>query len=96
MVCSPHFIRSFYLLHNWDVLDSIAVSTSKIKEWPFLFIRIEKVKEVSTRGYIESDISNFAICGHEIELIENRNLLVISSCMGGDVEITFLGEVTFL
>jgi len=90
---------SVTLIINWDAVwlpDSIALSNSEVQEWPFLFIKIAKVKEVSTSDYFNDDYPNWSICDYEIELIDEKQLLIISSCMGGDVEITFLGEMTFL
>lgn len=92
-------LASAILAIHWDsawLPDSIALSNSKVQEWPFLFIKIDKVKEISTSGYFKDDISHFSICNHQIESIDKQKLLVISSCMGGDLEITFLGETTFV
>ena len=89
---------SVILVINWDAVwlpDSIALSNSKVQEWPFLFIKIKKVKEVSTSNYFD-DYDNWSICDYQIESIDKQKLLIISSCMGGDVEITFSGEMTFL
>ena len=60
-----------------------------------LFIKLEQVKEFLTSVYF-NDLPHFSICNAEIEPVDEQQLLVISSCMGGDVEITFLGELTFL
>ena len=90
---------SAILVINWDAVwlpDSIALSNSKVQEWPFLFIKIEKVKEVSTSDYFNDDYANWSICDHQIESIDEQQLLIISSCMGGDLEIIFSGETTFL
>ncbi|MEL6927611.1 MAG: hypothetical protein AAFO95_03125 [Cyanobacteria bacterium J06600_6] len=92
-------LSSVTLVINWDAVwlpDSIALSTSKVQEWPFLLIKIAKVKEVSTSNYFNSDYPNWSICDYQIESIDKQQLLVISSCMGGDVEITFFGETIFL
>ncbi len=92
-------LTSVTLVINWDAVwlpDSIALNTSGVKEWPFLFIKIGKVKEVSVSGYLDHDISHFSICDCQIESIDEKQLFIISSCMGGDVEITFLGDMTFL
>ncbi len=90
---------SVILAIHWDAVwlrDSIALNNSQIQEWPFLFIKIDKVQEISTSGYFKDDVPHFSICNSQIESINEQQLLVISSCMGGDVEITFLGETTFL
>ena len=92
-------LASVIIIINWDAVwlpDSIVLSTSKVKDWPFLIIKIDKVKEVSTSDYFNDDYPNWSICDYQIELIDKKYLLVISSCMGGDVEITFSGETTFL
>lgn len=88
---------SVTLVIQWDAFwipEEISKSTSKVDEWPFLFIKIKKVTEVSTAGY--SDIPQTAICGCEIEPIGDRYLLIISGCSGGDVAITFSGNTIFL
>ena len=90
---------SIILVIHWDAVwlpDLIALSTSKVQDWAFLFIKIDKVKEISTSNYFKDDIPHFSICNHQIESIDEQELLVISSCMGGDLEITFSGETTFL
>lgn len=89
---------SAILVVDWDAVwlpDSIALSTSEVQEWSFLFIKIEKVKEVSTSDYFDDD-GNWSICDYQIESIDGQQLLIISSCMGGDLEITFSSETTFL
>ena len=86
---------SVIIIIDWDVVwlpDEIAGDDSTV----FLAIKIDKVSEVSTSGYLETDLPHFAICETEIESVGDRQLLIISSCMGGDVEITFLGKMTFL
>ena len=90
---------SAIIIINWDAVwlpDSIALSNFQVQEWPFLFIKIEKVKEISTSDYFNDDYPNWSICDYQIELIDKQQLLIISSCMGGDVEITFSGEIIFL
>lgn len=99
------WIGSFYDAENaiiiveWDSVwlpDSIALNTSQVREWPFLFIKIENVQSVSISDEFNLDIANWSICGCQIEKIDEKQLLVISNCMGGDVEIIFFGETFFL
>lgn len=84
---------------HWDAVwlpDSIALSTSIVAEYPFLLIKIGEVREVSTSGYFNLKDGYFTIYNAQIESIDKRQLLIISSCLGGNVEITFLGDVIFL
>ena len=92
-------LASVTLVINWDAVwlpNTIALSNSEVQEWPFLLIKIAKVKEVSTSNYFNDDYSNWSICDYQIESIDEQQLLVITSCTGGDVEITFSGDTTFL
>jgi hypothetical protein len=88
-------IGSVILAIDWDVV-WLPSSVKRTNSVIFLFIRIDKVKEISTSGYIDNNIPHFVICDYQVESIEEQKLLIISSCMGGDVEITFSGEVIFL
>jgi len=55
-----------------------------------------KVQSVSISDKFNFDIANWIICGCQIEEIDAKQFLVISNCMGGDLEIIFSGETNFL
>lgn len=72
------------------------MNNSKVQKWALLFTKITKVKEILTSNYFDDDYLNWSICDYQIEFIDKRQLLVISSCMGENVKITFFSETTFL
>jgi hypothetical protein len=92
------------LAFKWDgswLPDEIKKSRSWVHEpswglvadWPFLFIRIIKVDQISF-----SKFRGFAYCGIagiEFETIEGRKFLAIDG-VDGVVSIVFSGEVSFL
>ena len=83
----------------WDAVwlpDDIARSTSSVGEWPFLFIKVQEVSQVSTSGYKEIGWISRGIATVEIEDIDGKRLLVITDHYGGNVEITFSGRLKFL
>jgi hypothetical protein len=83
----------------WDAVwlpDEIAQSTSIVAEWPFLFIKVEDVLQVSTSGYKDIGGISRGVATAEIENVDKKHLLVISDHYGGNVEISFAGKLKFL
>lgn len=84
----------------WDAVwlpDEIAKSTSNVLEYPFLFIRLEKINQILTRNY--KDIGNIqrGISDASFSVMENgKKSLVVFDHYGGEVEIVFSGEMKFL
>lgn len=74
----------------------IAQRSSFVAEWPFLFVRIENVSQVSTSGYVDIEGVQRGIAMAEIERVDRTNLLVVSDHYGGSVEISFVGRLKFL
>ena len=83
----------------WDAVwlpDEIARSTSDVTEWPWLFLKIEEVSQVSTSGYKDIGGLQRGIGAAEIGEVDGTNLLVITDHYGGNVEISFTGKSKFL
>ena len=86
---------SVTLVIDWDTFwlpDNITLKQGRV----FLLIKIKKVVEVSTPRDFDDDNPHCCILSYEIESIDEQQLFIISSCMDGDVEITFLGDMSFL
>ncbi len=83
----------------WDAVwlpDNIVRSTGVVAEWPFLFIRVNGVRQVSTSGYNDIGGLQRGIAGAEITEVEGKKLLVITDHYGGSVEVVFDGKTMFL
>lgn len=84
----------------WDscwLPDEIAKSTSEVVEYPFLFIKLEKITQILTRNYkdnggIQRGISNSKFFTME----EDKKSLTVFDHYGGEIEIIFCGEMKFL
>ena len=86
---------SAILIIQWDdhwLPDSIILNNSCI----YLLIKLKQVNDVLTSGDFDEYSSQGFICSHEIETVDEQQLLTINSCARGIVEITFSGETTFL
>ncbi|MEH1792410.1 hypothetical protein [Nostoc sp.] len=62
----------------------------------YIFIRLTGVEQISTANYI--DIGNISriIVGCEFEKIEGKKFLAIDDVFGGQINILYKGEETFL
>jgi hypothetical protein len=63
---------------------------------PYIFIRLTGVEQISTANYI--DIGNISriIGSCEFEEIEGKKFLAIDDVFGGQINIVYKGEETFL
>jgi hypothetical protein len=87
------------LVIRWDAVwlpDEICQSTSTVKDWPILFVKVENVHQISFSGY--RDIGGIArgIDGDEIEEIDGKQVWVLHDHYGGKVDILFSGKTWFL
>ena len=84
---------------QWDAVwlpDEVAKSTSIVNDWPYLFIQLKKIEEFSTSNY--GDIGGLprSISGCEFEEIDGKKFLAIDDVFGGQINIVYQGEETFL
>jgi hypothetical protein len=84
---------------RWDAVwlpDEIAKSTSIVSDWPYLFIQLKNIEQFSTNNY--DDIGSFprSIYGCEFEEIDGKKFLAIDDIFGGQINIIYQGEETFL
>jgi hypothetical protein len=87
------------LVIRWDAVwlpDEIYQSTSIVKDWPILFVKVENVHQISFLGY--KDVGNIArgIASAEIEEIDGKQVWVINDHYGGSIDIAFGGKTWFL
>jgi hypothetical protein len=84
---------------RWDAVwlpDEIARSTSIVSDWPYLFIQLTNIEQFSTSNY--DDIGNLprSISGCEFEEVDGKKILAIDDVFGGQINIIYQGEETFL
>jgi hypothetical protein len=84
---------------QWDTVwlpDEIVKSTSVTNDWPYLFVQLKNVDNFSTSSY--GDIGGLprSISGCEIEEIDGKKFLAIDDVFGGQINIIYRGEATFL
>ena len=92
------FNNSLTLGVIWDpywVPDEVHRSTPIVKDWPFLFVKIDNVLEIDT-GTIETIDHSRNISGTEFYRLDDgvRQLVVV--CDGGKVKIKYKGKTIFL
>jgi hypothetical protein len=84
----------------WDAVwlpDEVAESTSKVDEWPFLFIKTEDAEQIITRGYKDiGGLQRGIAKAHLTEIDENKKSFVVYDHYGGEVEVIFGGQMKFL
>lgn len=79
---------------RWDPMwlpDNISQKTPYVDDWPYLFICIDNVEQISTWGLKDEDIGR-AIGEAEFAECENKHILSISDVYGGEVQIVFSGN----
>lgn len=82
----------------WDPFwmpDEVHRSTSIVKEWPLLFIKIRDVQEIDISKLAALDYGR-TICGAEFGALDDDLSQLIVVCDGGEVRIKFTGETVFL
>ena len=89
------FDRSVTLAFQWDSVwlpDEVKEGTSHVDDWPYLFVQLHEVEEVSKANFVELDRINRAIGGAEIIKLEGANHLAIDDVYGGQVNLIFKGK----
>jgi hypothetical protein len=84
---------------QWDSVwlpNEIAIGTSEVDEWPYLFIRIQGVEQISTWGYDTVKDIGRSLGNLEIESINDKQILAISDVFGGELQIVFSGDTHFV
>jgi hypothetical protein len=61
-----------------------------------LFIQLKNIEQFSTSNYIDIDGSPRSISGCEFEKIDGKKFLAIDDVSGGQINIIYQGEETFL
>lgn len=84
---------------RWDAVwlpDEVAKTTSIVSDWPYLFIQLTNVEQLSTSNYDDIGSLPRSIFGCEFEEIDGRKFLAIDDVFGGQINIIYQGEETFL
>ncbi|MEH2281966.1 MAG: hypothetical protein V7K90_11675 [Nostoc sp.] len=63
---------------------------------PYIFIRLKLVEQISTANYIDIGNVSRIIGSCEFEEIEGKKFLAIDDVFGGQINIVYKGEETFL
>ena len=91
--------RTATLAIQWDAVwlpDEVAKNTSIVKDWPYLFIQLKKIGEFSTSNYCDLGGLPRSISGCEFEEMDGKKFLAIDDVFGGQINIIYQGEETFL
>lgn len=89
------FDRSVTLAFQWDSVwlpDEVKEGTSHVDDWPYLFVQIEEVYEVTKANFVDLNGINRAIGGAEVMEFEDATHLAIDDVYGGQVNIVFKGK----
>jgi hypothetical protein len=84
---------------RWDAVwlpDEIAKSTFIVSDWPYLFIQLKNIEQFSTSNYEDIGSLPRSISGCEFEEIDGKKFLAIDDVFGGQINIIYQGEETFL
>jgi hypothetical protein len=84
---------------QWDAVwipDEIQKSTPIVSDWPYLFIRLTNIEQLSTNDYLDNSNIPRAIDCSTVEEINDRKILAINDIYGGQINIIYQGEETFL
>ena len=76
--------------------DNIKKSAPQIDEWPYLFLKLSGVTEISTANYEDVLGMSRAIGGAEVELIDGKYHLAIDDVYGGQVNVLYQGRCAIL
>jgi hypothetical protein len=93
------FDQSVILAFQWDSVwlpDAVKEGTSHVDDWPYLFIKIEVVNEISKANFVDLNRINRAIGGAESMEIDGFTHLAIDDVFGGQVNIVFKGKHSIL
>ncbi len=89
------FNQSITLAFQWDSVwlpNDIKKGTSHVDDWPYLFIQLEKVTEISTSNFGDVEEISRAIGDSELLEIDGTFYLAIDDVYGGQVDIVFTGH----
>jgi hypothetical protein len=84
---------------RWDAVwlpNEIAKSTSIVSDWPYLFVQLKNIEQFSTSNYDDIGSLPRSIFGCEFEEIDGKKFLAIDDVFGGQINIIYQGEETFL
>jgi hypothetical protein len=84
---------------QWDAVwlpDEIATSTSIVSDWPYLFIQLKNIEQIGTSNYVDIMGTCRTISGCEFEEIDGKKFLAIDDVFGGQINIIYQGDETFL
>jgi len=93
------FDRSVTLAFQWDSVwlpDEIKEGTSHVADWPYLFVQLEDVEEVSKANFVELGGINRSIGDAETMKLEGAIHLAIDDVYGGQVNVVFKGKHSIL
>lgn len=93
------FDRSVTLAFQWDSVwlpDEVKEGTSHVGDWPYLFIKIDNVREISKANFVDLDGINRSIGGSDCLSLEGVTHLAIDDVYGGQVNIVFKGKHSIL
>jgi hypothetical protein len=91
--------RTATLAIQWDAVwlpNEIKENISVVDDWPYLFIQLTDIEEISTSNYVDIMGSPRAIAICEVEEIEGKKFLAIDDVYGGQINIVYQGQETFL
>jgi hypothetical protein len=83
---------------QWDDVwlpSDIGHSRSIVNDWPYLFIQLKNI-EFSISNYVYISGAGRTIAGCEFEEIDGKKFLAIDDVFGGQINIIYRGEETFL
>lgn len=84
---------------RWDAVwlpDEIKQSTSIVDDWPYLFVQLSEVEQLSPSCYTDVMGACRTISGYEMEEVDGKTILSIDDVYGGQVNIIYRGQVVFL
>jgi hypothetical protein len=84
---------------SWDAVwlpDEIKQSTSIVDDWPYLFIQLSEVEQLSPSSYGDMMDACRTISGCEVEVVDGKKLLAIDDVYGGHIHIVYQGQEVFL
>jgi hypothetical protein len=87
------------LAFKWDSFwlpNEIIERSSQVADWPYLFVQLDKVIEVTTTNFSDIDGINRAIGSSETIQLEGVTQLAIDDVFGGQVTISFKGTPSIL
>jgi hypothetical protein len=87
------------LVIRWDPVwlpDEICQSTSWVKDWPILFVKVDKVDQISFLRYEDIGGIPRGISRDEVKEADGKQVWEIDDHYGGKVEIIFSGKTWFL